>query len=190
MPAPSQEVLDAKPDVNRFWEFGGRPQGSGEFRRSITHNMLIDFLLANPRATRQEIAANFNYKSVANISIIINSDAFQAAFAKRRSEMVDPVVAASVEERIRGLASDSAEKLAEKLASGTLTTRETIDVFREATRAGNYGSKAPAQQNSFVVHLPGPASSSREWSERFAPPEAEVVQPRLLDAPSEKGPAE
>lgn len=163
----------------------GRVKGGDSMKRQITHEALIDFMFANPRATLLEIAEAFGWKSRASVSIIMNSDAFQAAYARRQSQIVDPVVVASVEDRIKGLASRSAEILAEKLEQNP-SDKMVMDIFKESTRAGSYGVKAPvAIQQQFVVALPGPASNSKEWLERFRPNQAGVVTPRMDEAPVE-----
>jgi hypothetical protein len=180
LPAPPEDLRE-----NRFWEHGGRTPGKPNAKTQITHEMLADFMIANPRATRREIAAAFGWRSEASVSIIMNSDAFQAAYARRRAANVDPVMVASVEDRIKQLASRSAELLSEELEKSP-STKLVMEVFRESTRAGSYGVKAPvAVQTQFVVALPGPATNSQEWLERFAPNQAGVVKPRLDDAPVE-----
>lgn len=180
-PAPADEQKE-----NRFWEHS-KGRGSVGLRQQLTYDMVIDFLLANPRASRQEIATAFGYTSLQSISVMLNSDAFQARMAKRREQMVDPVIAASIDDRIKGLASRSAEILAEKLEQNP-SEKLVMEVFKESTRAGGYGAavKIPVQNASFIVNMPGPAASTKEWRDRFAPAEATVVEPRYLDAPSEK----
>jgi hypothetical protein len=152
----------------------------------ITHDAIIDVMLAQPRITRRELAGLFGFKSEASISIITSSDAFQARLAKRSGDIIDPILTATVEERIRGLAVKSAEMLAEALDKDPKDVKLALEVFKESSRAGSYGAKAAvAVQTNFVVHLPGPASSSAEWKERFAPGGAPVLLPRVDDAPSE-----
>lgn len=164
----------------------GRVKGTPNAKTQVTHAALIDYLLANPRATLKEMADAFGWRSAQSVSIIINSDSFQAALARRQSQICDPILTQSIEDRIKGLASKSAELLAEKLEQAP-SEKLILEVFKESTRAGSYGVKAPvAIQQSFVVALPGPASNSQEWIERFRPNTAGVVVPRLEDAPAEE----
>lgn len=201
VPPPSAELLATTADPNytppapltgrnEFWKHSdGRPRGHSGALTQITHAMIIDFLIANPGCSRQDIADAFGYRSLQSITLITNSDSFKAAFAARKKDMVDPVVIASVEDRIRGLANRSAELLAEKLEQPNPSEKLLLQVFRESTRAGNYGvagGGAPVQ-NNFVVALPGPAASSQEWVKRFNPNAASdaVVRPQLERAVSE-----
>jgi len=154
-------------------------------RQQITHDMIIDFMFANPRATQREIAVAFGFRSQQTISVIVNSDSFQAALSRRQEKLIDPLITATVEDRIKLLAAKSAENLAEALEREPMNTKLNLEVFREAARAGNYGAKAQvAVQTSFVVALPGPAASTQEWRDRFAPG-AVTLKPRLDEAPVE-----
>lgn len=189
-PAPDLPIPAPAPEAekeNRFWEHSsGRPKGEISIKTQITHDALIDHMLANPRATRKEVAEAFGWKSEATISIIMNSDAFQAAYAKRRCEVVNPLLNATLEARMKGLAAQSAANLAEALEREPQNVKLNLEVFKESAKAASYGAKAQvAVQTQFVVHMPGPAASSTEWRERFAPSEAPVLLPRTDDAPSE-----
>lgn len=68
--------------------------GSIHEHRKATRKMrwwyeaMADFMMANPNATQNEIAANFN-RAVGTVSTIINSDAFKAYLRQRRSVHVE-----------------------------------------------------------------------------------------------------
>lgn len=190
MPAPPT-VMEQAPDLpsvpgNPFWESNpGRPVGMENRKTHITHDAIIDFLIANPRATQEEIARAFGYKSRVSISIIMGSDAFQARYLKRRGDLVDPIVAATVEDRLRGIAHRSAEIVAERLEQAPGDHKFALEAMRAS--AGVVSGPKQAQVNvGFVVHLPGPAASSDEWTKRFAPATATVLDPVVDDLPSEK----
>ena len=156
----------------------------GTVRRQLTHDMIIDYLLANPTATYLELGAEFGYTK-GGIAVLIGSDAFQARYAKRRSELVDPLVAATIEERLVGLAHQSITILSEKLEA-SVDGKFALQVLDSTTRAAGYGAKNGATVNTqFVVHLPGPASSTKEWSDRFGVQDAPVLKARVEDAPAE-----
>ena len=80
-----------------------------------THEDCIDCILANPGISQNDLAARYGM-SAAWMSVVINSDIFQAKLAERRTELVDPVLKASIEERFRALAVRSLEVLQEKLS--------------------------------------------------------------------------
>lgn len=77
---------------------------------SYTHLDMIDFILANPAVSHGALAKRYGY-SESWVSNIMASDAWQSQFAARRGEIVDPQLAASVEERFRALVLASQEKL-------------------------------------------------------------------------------
>lgn len=153
-------------------------------KRGLTHDAIVDYIISNPGHTYKQIAAEFGF-SPEGIGIIVRSDGFQARFHARKVEMVDPVVLQRVTERLDGLAHASIDILQRKLAVSE-DANFALKVLETASRAGGYGASAPASlQASFVVHLPGPASSTAEWSNRFAAAAAPILHARLDDAPSE-----
>lgn len=81
-----------------------------------THEDCIDCIIAHPGISQNELAARYGY-SAAWMSVVINSDIFQAKLGERRAELVDPVLRATVEERFRALAVRSLEVLQEKLSA-------------------------------------------------------------------------
>lgn len=105
-------------------------------RVSYTHDGMIDLIIARPGISQGEIAAHFGY-TPSWVSIIVNSDAFQARLAERKGELVDPLLTVSVEEKMRAVVSRSLEVLAEKLAAPTCQISDTL-----ALRAMEVGSKA------------------------------------------------
>lgn len=163
----------------------GRPVGVENHKTHITHDAIIDFMIANPRATRMELAHAFGYKSPVSISVIMNSDSFLARYEKRRTDICDPIVSATVEDRLRGIAHRSAEIVAERLESAPLDHKFALEAMRASVGAV-VQKQGPQVNVGFVVHLPGPASSSEEWARKFAPESGEVLLPRTADLPSEK----
>lgn len=71
-------------------------------RVRYTHLDMIDFLLANPGASQNELALRYGY-SPSWVSNIMASDAWQAQFDKRRGEMVDPGLKHTIEEGFRAV---------------------------------------------------------------------------------------
>lgn len=154
--------------------------------RTITHDAIIDYVLSNPRSTRSQIAEAFGYKSAGSVTIIINSDAFQARLHARRETLIDPLILGNVQDRIKGLADRSVEILEEKLRTSA-DGGFALKVLEVTQRAGDYGAsaKAGSVQTQFVVNLPGPAASSNEWMSKFAPADAPILRPDIADLPSE-----
>jgi hypothetical protein len=186
MPPPDPDA--ERGDLRRFNQ--GRPVGSGpafntKHREAYTHDALIDFILAQPGASYREIGEAFGY-SGQGIMLIMHSDAFKARYEMRRTEIVDPLVTAKISERLDMLASQSIEILSRKLETSE-DGHFALKVLETTTRANGYGQpKAAAVNNQFVVHLPGPASSTNEWSSRFGPGGAPVLRARVEELSSEE----
>ena len=129
-----------------------------------SHEAMIDLILARPSIKQNELAAHFGY-SVPWISRVYGSDAFQAALEARRREVVDPIIAHNLEEKIVGLAHQSLEVLAEKLSS-TQNADLALKSFELSSKALGFGARntgGQTVQNSFVVQLPGKAADASEW---------------------------
>lgn len=152
---------------------------TGELRNGIqkvrySHAALIDMIVANPTITQRMMAAHFGYTE-AWISQIMSSDAFQAALALRKEEIIDPILRMTVEERLKGLTLKSIEVLQEHL---TVIRDPEIarDVLSISTKALGYGARGPAVQvNNYVAVMPPKATSSAEWEKSIL--DAELVQP-------------
>lgn len=134
-----------------------------------SHEAMIDEIIANPNIKQHELAKKFG-KSGPWISRIIGSDAFQAALAKRREDITDPFLVATVEERFKGLAYQSLDIIAEKLETSKNTdlALKALDV---SVKALGFGARnaGPAQQNNFVIQLPSKSRDSSEWLRDNAP---------------------
>lgn len=83
---------------------------------SYTHDSMIDLILQDPTVSSAELAAVFGY-SAAWVARILASDSFQSRLAQRKSALVDPIIARSLNERLRTVAIRSMEVIEEKLAA-------------------------------------------------------------------------
>lgn len=132
---------------------------------SYSHEAMIDILIHEPTITQNELAKRFGY-SVSWVSIVMGSDAFQAALAKRRDDLLNPEIIASLEERFRGLASQSLQVIAEKLEK-TSNTDLAIKALEISSKALGFGARSAPQgpvTNNFVVALPPKIDSSADWA--------------------------
>jgi hypothetical protein len=134
-------------------------------RVRYSHEAMIDVILAEPTISQGDLAKRFN-RSQSWISIVIGSDAFQAALAKRRDDVTDPFLIATVEERLRGLADQSLQVIAEKLESSKNVdlALKALDISTKALGFGARNSQGATVQNNFVVQLPPKIDSSSEWA--------------------------
>lgn len=133
-----------------------------------SHEAMIDVIVANPSIKQNELAKTFD-KSVPWVSRIIGSDAFQAALAKRREEVTDPYLIATIEERFKGLANQSLDILAEKLNSSQNAdlALKALDV---SVKALGFGARqGPGQLNQFVIQLPAKSTSPETWLSEASP---------------------
>ena len=134
-------------------------------RVHYSHEAMIEVILAEPTITQNELAKRFN-RSTGWISIVMGSDAFQAALAKRRDDLMDPEFVASLEDRFRGLADQSLRIISEKLASSG-NVDLAVKGLEISSKALGFGARGPStinQQNNYVVALPPKAASSEEWA--------------------------
>jgi len=113
------------------------PGGAGPpAKLRYTHEAVIDMILADPGIRQGKLAAMFGYTQ-GWLSTVMGSDAFKAKLAERRGELVDPVLALSIEERFRGVVEKSLEVLQEKLSQPALGVPDQL-----ALRAAELGAKA------------------------------------------------
>ncbi len=136
-------------------------------RVKYSHDAMIDMIVGNPSIAQNELAAAFGY-TVPWVSRVMNSDAFQARLAERKTEIVDPALVASVDEKLRALASKSLDILLDKLhIAPTLDT--ALKAVEVSTKALGYGARQSnvAIQQNFVVALPGKSESAEAWSSGY-----------------------
>lgn len=137
-------------------------------RVKYTHDAMIDLILAQPAIKQGELAKHFGYTQ-AWVSRIMNSDAFLARLAQRKSDIVDPQLVLSVDEKLRAAASRSLDIVLEKLeASPSLD--QALGVVTVASKALGYGARERNLnvQNNFVVALPQKSADADSWSRKYS----------------------
>lgn len=135
-------------------------------RVKYSHDGMIDLVLAHPMISQNEIARYFGY-TVPWVSRVMCSDAFQARLAERKSELVDPGILASIDERLKALATVSMEVLLKKLENPAIKEDAAIRIAEFSTKALGYGARQTNVEVStnFVVALPPQAASAEAWLE-------------------------
>lgn len=142
-----------------------------EVRLKYSHEALADYMITNPQVKHGELAIIFE-RTPAWISTIINSKSFQMLLQQRRDTLVDPVIRATLEERINTLASLSTEVLLHKLSKHpeVVEAQLALQVFEKSSKALGYGLR-PEQNtqvnNNFVVAMPEKASSEDDWKVKY-----------------------
>jgi len=132
-----------------------------------SHDAIIDEILLRPDVTQRELSRIFGFTE-AWMSIIVNSDAFKYRLAERKAEIVDPVIKASIEDRLRAVAERSLDRIMERLdgpAAGAIKNADLASFAKVGL--GNRFDKTPAPaqltNNLYVVNLPPPAASTEAW---------------------------
>lgn len=159
------------------------------------HDRIIDLMLTTEVPLSQnEIAKLIGY-SASWVSIMVNSDAFKERLAERKAELTDPVLAASINDRLDALARRSLDKLLDRLDQGVVKTGELIAMAKLGVGDKNTRPAAPAvnTNNMYVVQLPPPAPSTQIWlenaqkSSQTRPPQpveiVEVVSEEITENP-------
>lgn len=163
-----EDVFDAPalPSPATMYESPANVAG-GVDKVSYTHLDMIDFILTNPAVSQKELAQRYGYTQ-GWVSRILSSDAFRAMYSKRKTEMVDPIVAQELDERFRALAMRSIDVVMEKLDSAP-TLDGGLKALEVAGRLAGYGvSKGPSVQvntqvNANVVVVPAKSKDAAEW---------------------------
>jgi hypothetical protein len=99
---------------------------------SYTHDAMIDLIMQDPTVTTSELAQVFGY-SPAWVSRILASDSFQSRLAQRKSALIDPIVARSLNDRLRAVAVRSMDVIEERLAAEP-SAQYAIDALELATK--------------------------------------------------------
>lgn len=175
---PVNEVIPSGPDGL------GTQSAEGAIKRlRFTHDAMCDILIENPAVTNRQLASSFGY-SEQWISRVLCSDVFQARLAARKEKLVDPILVAGVEERLRGLAMMSADIIAEKLEASR-SPDLAIKALGLTTQALGYGARQErvAVQNNFVVALPEKMTSPEAWAQAHRGVQATIVDVTEVPSP-------
>jgi len=163
----------AKPQISKLGNIASAPlQGTVSASKTVqrvsyTHDAMCDLIIADPSISKTAIAHHFGY-TVAWVSRVINSDAFQMRLAVRKADLSDPSLVLTIEEKLKALVSESLDILIDKLAV-TKSSDLALESVKVGAKALGYGAR---QQNvnvqqSFVVAMPAPIASQTEWAEKY-----------------------
>lgn len=132
------------------WEDAEGVQQGGIEKVRYSHIDMIDFIISNPGCTQNALAVRYGY-TPAWISQVMSSDAWLSAMAARRSEVVDPVLVATVDERFRMLTNRSMDRLMEKLNAPQVSDQVVLRAVELGAKAmgigGNAAPVAPPQDH-------------------------------------------
>ena len=112
-------------------------------KRAFSHEALMDAMMLNPRIDNKELAQIFGY-SAAWIGTIVNSDAFRVALHRRKSEIIDPTLVATLEDHYRNMAIRSVQVITQKLNAPAEAVSDDLALRAAALGATMFKQTAPA----------------------------------------------
>jgi len=147
-----------------------RREGVVKGQLTYTHKAMMDLILANPTMPMEDLAEHFGV-SKAWAKKVTMSDAFQGLLDKRREEIINPIIAESVTEKIRGLTTNTLDVLNSRVESGVVKTTELIEIARIGmTSMGLLDmSEKTVNNNQFVVAMPNKVADADEWAKQVNP---------------------
>lgn len=119
---------------------------------NYSHQDMIDYIIANPRISQGQLAARYGYTQ-GWISNVMASDAWKSAMAARRTELVDPVLTATITERFEGITRLSLERLQQKLEAPQVSDQIVIKAVELGAKALGVGGNAPPPPPPAADHL-------------------------------------
>ena len=119
---------------------------------SYSHKDMIDYIIANPRVTQGQLAARYGYTQ-GWISNVMASDAWKSAMAARRTELVDPILTATITERFEGITRLSLERLQQKLEAPQVSDQIVLKAVELGAKALGVGGNAPPPPPPAADHL-------------------------------------
>lgn len=112
------EMAAAEEERKKNYTDGRYEMTNAEFRKGMQlkyhHQAMVDAMVANPYIQVNELAKIFG-RTPSWISIVKNSDAFQALLAKRTEELTDPLIREEIDARFKTITQVSLQRLQEKL---------------------------------------------------------------------------
>lgn len=111
-------------------------------KRAFSHEALMDAMMLNPRIDNKELAQIFGY-SAAWIGTIVNSDAFRVALHRRKSEIIDPTLVATLEDHYRNMAIRSVQVITQKLNAPAEAVSDDLALRAAALGATMFKQTAP-----------------------------------------------
>lgn len=114
-------------------------------RRRFTHEALAEALVLDPMLSGKALSHMFGM-SETWISIVRNSDAFRATLERRKGELIDPTLIATLDDRYRAMASRSVEILLEKMQAPASTISDDLALRAATLGATMFKAVAPIPQ--------------------------------------------
>lgn len=111
-------------------------------RKRFTLEALAEALVLDPRMSGRALSHMFGLTE-SWISIVRNSDAFRVILERRKGELVDPTLIATLDDRYRAMAARSVEVLFEKLSAPVSTISDDLALRAATLGATMFKAAAP-----------------------------------------------
>ena len=109
---------------------------------AYTHEGMVDLIVANPTWTHKQFAAAYG-RPASWFATLLATDAFQLVLDGRRSEVTDPSITATLEERVRALTIKSLTVLQGKLESSKVDDLLVMSSLNAGIKALGMGTAKP-----------------------------------------------
>lgn len=160
---------------------GPRVSGAAVAKMRYSHEDMIDFIIANPGVSQGALALRYGYTQ-AWVSLVMSSDAWKSAMAKRREELVDPTLLATINERFAAMTERSLQRLMEKLDAPQVSDNTVLKAVELGAKAMGVGGNA--------VPPPPPADHLAALAERLISLQNRVRAGTLIQGDTFDGHAE
>ena len=111
-----------------------------------SHDAMIDQIIAQPMISQNQLAAMFGY-TPAWVSTVMSSDAFKERLAERRSEIINPELTLSVQDRFRAVVERGLSVLQDKLSAPSSAVPDNlvlkaVELGAKGLALGGFGQSA------------------------------------------------
>lgn len=137
------------------------------------HDAIVDQLILSPGIGLTELSRMFGYSPQA-IGLMMRSDFLREKLRKKREDLVDPILKATLEDRFQVMLEVSL-RVATDVIGETKNAELALKGIDVAARALGFGAKTAPPSNQIFVVNPGVAPSSAEWAKTYAPVATNVV---------------
>lgn len=143
------------------------------------HVAIADCMLANPQLSIAGLARMLGY-SPAWVRTIARSELFQAYLAKRKGDLVDPLVTRSMENKIKDVIDASLDIVEDKLAVGgegaLQLAVKMLETLPKAAGMGQKNTNIQVNNSQYVALLPNPAPDAESWLKQAGKEAGEVIE--------------
>lgn len=118
------------------------PSPSTSLAIPYSHEAMVELMVAQPTWNHKQLAKHFG-KGAGWFAAVLASDSFQLEMDKRRSEIANPALTATMEERFRGLTLRALDVLQDKLDSKEVSDNIVLRAAEIGVKALGMGQVAP-----------------------------------------------